>query len=528
MRRFAERWQQHTIIGSAGALLGAAALLPLAWPLIALASGTWGPDSPGLHAISTFATLRPWVLLGRSFGISTAVSCGAMALGVPIGILLARTDIVGRRPLMVAFGAPLFLPPFLLALGWFYLFGRQGYIGSELSASLLFRPIGVTGVLVLAFAPLVASLVTLALWNLDPSLEEAARVVARPARVAVGVLIPAALPSIALAGLLVFALAFSELAVPMFLRVDVYPAAVYSRLGSIDYAPTEAFLLTTPLVLVAISMVCFERWLARRRLSGLLGVRYRSAPPLPLSRWRGVTSAACWLVALVPLMPLAALAARAVEGGGIAHVYDWVGGSLWHSLVGATLGATAIVVLGAILGYGCARRLSGAWFWDWVGLLTFVTPSVLLGVGLIAVWNRPTTGLLYGGLGILVVGYVARYGIVGIRAMSLAVEQSPMSLEQAATVSGATFARRFLYIVVPLHRRSLLAAWFLALVFCLRDVEMAVLYYPPGWQPLTVRIFTLEANGPEPVVAALALVQVVVTGALLAAGAWLLTRRAVP
>ena len=70
-----------------------------------------------------------------------------------------------------------------------------------------------------------------------------------------------------------------------------------------------------------------------------------------------------------------------------------------------------------------------------------------------------------------------------------------------------------------------MAAWLLAAVFCLRDLETAVLYYPPGWEPLTVRIFTLEANGPEAVVAALATLHVVITAVVLASGGLLLSRK---
>jgi iron(III) transport system permease protein len=80
---------------------------------------------------------------------------------------------------------------------------------------------------------------------------------------------------------------------------------------------------------------------------------------------------------------------------------------------------------------------------------------------------------------------------------------------------------------VPLHREGIALAWLLAFVFCLRDLELPVLYYPPGGEPLTVRLFTLEANGPEPVVAALALVQVAITAVAVAGGGWWL-RRASP
>ncbi|MEW6684385.1 MAG: hypothetical protein AB1451_15925 [Nitrospirota bacterium] len=518
----AKRWQQHAIIGGVGALFAVLALLPLAWPLIGLLR-----REPGevLQGMEVFGSSRPWVLLARSLGLSGAVVIGALVIGTPMGLLVARTDLAGRRVLLFAHGFPMFLPPFLLALGWFYLLGRQGFLGSETSASLLFHPLGHVAVLSLAFAPVVTALVVLGLWNLDPNLEEAARVVARPARVAIGILLPAVWPSVALAGILVFALAFSELGVPMFLRVDVYPAAVFSRLGGIDYDPGEAFLLALPLVPVAVAMVVLERRLFRKRPLDVLGLRHRSREPLPLGAWRGILSAACWGLALLSLLPLAALAVRAGTGGGFAQIGRWVGGGLFNSLLGSGLAATAIVGIGAILGHGYARRLPASRFLDLVGVLAFVAPAVLLGVGLIALWNRPDTRFIYGGIGIIVVGYVARYAMIGIRTMAVAVAQSPLSLEQAASAFGAGFARRLMTIVLPLHRRALMAAWLLAVVFCLRDLETAVLYYPPGWEPLTVRIFTLEANGPEAVVAGLAILHVVMTAAVLAAGALVLSRR---
>ncbi len=92
-------------------------------------------------------------------------------------------------------------------------------------------------------------------------------------------------------------------------------------------------------------------------------------------------------------------------------------------------------------------------------------------------------------------------------------------------MTGARFLRRMRRILLPIHARGLAAAWLLSLVFCLRDLETAVLLYPAGEEPLTVRIFTLEANGPQPVVAALSCVQVAMTALVLAAGAALLLRR---
>jgi iron(III) transport system permease protein len=224
-------------------------------------------------------------------------------------------------------------------------------------------------------------------------------------------------------------------------------------------------------------------------------------------------------------LPIAALALRAGVGGGFVQLSEWMGGSVVNSLVGAGVAATAVAGIGAVLGHASARRLPGSGFLDLIGVLAFVVPAVLLGTGLIAVWNRPVTQFLYSGLGIIILGYAARYGVIGIRAVAVAVSQSPLSLEQAGATFGAGFLRRLVSIVLPLHGRSLGAAWLLVAVFCLRDLETAVLYYPPGKEPFTVRIFTLEANGPEAVVAGLASLHVAITACILATGSILLTRR---
>ncbi len=200
----AGRWNQHAIILGTGGLFLLVALLPLLWPVPALL------ERPGeaFRGLTVFTSARPWTLLIRSFGLSAAVVGGALVIGIPLGLPLGRTNVGGGRLLLVAHAFPLFLPPFLLALGWFYLFGRQGLVGREISARLLLHPLGHVAILSPAFAPVVTTLVALSLWNVDPSLEEAARIVAPPLRVAARVLLPLVWAAIALSAILVFALAF--------------------------------------------------------------------------------------------------------------------------------------------------------------------------------------------------------------------------------------------------------------------------------------------------------------------------------
>lgn len=490
-------------------------------PLLHLTSELLLSARPALHVL---ASPRPWELLLRSLFLASAVTVLALGLGLPLGLSIARTDLRGRTSLWLLHAFPMFLPPFLLALGWFELLGRQGMLGGDWTATWLFSEAGLIAVLALTFTPIVTSLVALSLSGMDATQEEAARAVARSWRVATRILLPSARPAIALAAIIVFALSLSELGVPMFLRVDVYPAAVFARLGGMAYAPGEATALALPLLAVAIALLLIERRVVGKRTFAIAGLRGLARTPLPLGRWRLPVTLAGWGLALGGFLPLIALAAHAIRNQGLRQLQNWSGSAPWTSLITAVVAASVIAALGLVIGHAFARRLRGSATLDALAMLSFVTPAAVLGIGLVGLWNRPATSAVYGSTAILMIGYIARYSIVGIRTAASVIRQSPVQLEEAAAITGASAWRRLTRIVLPANARGLAAAWLLALVFCLRDLDSAVLYYPAGGEPLPVRIFTLEANGPPGVVAALCVAQVVLTAAALAAGSLLLLR----
>ena len=516
LTRAIRRNESRLILAGAALLLAATALLPLLHLIADIAHD--------FRALALLGSGRVWLLLGRSLLLAAATTLLALFIGVPLGLLVGRMDVPGRRTLWLIHAFPIFLPPFLIALGWFHLFGSRGFLGGEGSASVFFSEAGLVAVLALTFAPIVTSLLALGLEGIDASLEEAALLVARPSRVARSILLPAVWPALALAAIIVFTLAFSELGVPMFLRVDVFPAAVFARLGGVDYAPGEALALVLAPLPIAALLFWLERRFVSRRSFALVGLRGRAKQPIALGRWRTPLGVVAWAVAFVSAAPIVALGLRVANSGSALAFADWAERAPYNSLLSAALAATAMTLIGLVVGHGTARGSRFAALLDAIAVLAFLAPSAVLGVGLIGVWNRPVSSFVYGTVIILVIGYCARYAVVAIRVVASNVSQMPVDLERAAATSGAGFGRRLLRIVLPLNARAVGFAWLLALIFCLRDLETAVLFYPPGGEPLPVRILTLEANGPEPVVAGLALLHVGMTALVLAAGAALLTR----
>src|SRR3546814_21088006 len=124
------------LVGSASGILLAACFLPLLWPLVGLATG-----GRGVH-LGLVADPTLWSLLARTLAVTAGVLALALGIGLPMAVLVARTDVIRRGPALILPAIPALLPPLLPALGWFHLLGRRGLLGHETSAASLFSVAG--------------------------------------------------------------------------------------------------------------------------------------------------------------------------------------------------------------------------------------------------------------------------------------------------------------------------------------------------------------------------------------------------
>jgi iron(III) transport system permease protein len=223
----------------------------------------------------------------------------------------------------------------------------------------------------------------------------------------------------------------------------------------------------------------------------------------PLSLLLGAACAG--LVAL----PLGALVRDALTPGALAEAWDRAHDAALRSLAWAAIGACLLTLVGSLLGYLVERRVFRfARALDQLALLLFATPSTVLGIGLVALWNHPATSWIYATPAVVLLGYVGQLAAVPSRLCASAVAAVPRRLEEAAQLAGARWPRRVLSIVAPLAAPGLAAAWLASFLFCLRDLGISMIVYPPGADTLPVRSFTLMANGPPPLVAALCVLMI--------------------
>ena len=218
------------------------------------------------------------------------------------------------------------------------------------------------------------------------------------------------------------------------------------------------------------------------------------------------------LCALVVITPLLSLLLQAGSWQTYMRVLHVVSDSLLRSIFLAAIGATALTALGFFIGYLIHTRALSIWRAADAGtVLLFALPGTVIGMGLIALWNRPATNFIYATPLIILFGYLAQYTALTGRVTVAGLSLVPASMEEAAASAGANWMRRLGLIVLPLTRRALVAGWLIAYIFCLRDTGISMLVYPPGYDTLPVRIFTLMANGAPSLIAAACMLMIAAT-----------------
>ncbi len=144
----------------------------------------------GVNFSALFSDPATGAALRGTLETSLGAALLSFALGLPLAVVLERTDLPFRRALKAAFTLPTAIPPYIWCMGWISLANpKAGLFNRVLGAGTfdIYGAAGIAFVLGSAGLPLVMLPAAAMLERIDPSLEEAARVsgagpAAHPAR----------------------------------------------------------------------------------------------------------------------------------------------------------------------------------------------------------------------------------------------------------------------------------------------------------------------------------------------------------
>lgn len=237
--------------------VGAVALALLVLPLAALLVAVpWDRAGALLASAAVADALR------LSLVTSLAAAAAAMALGVPLAWVLARTQFPGKTLVRALAVLPMVLPPVVAGVALLLAFGRRGLLGAPLAALGITLPFSAAAV-VLAQAyvalPFVVVTVETGFRLLDQGLEEAAAVLGAD-RWATWrrVTLPLVAPSLTAGLALGWARALGEFGATITFAgnlqgvTQTMPLAVFLRL---ETEPEAAYLLSAVLLAASVAIL---------------------------------------------------------------------------------------------------------------------------------------------------------------------------------------------------------------------------------------------------------------------------------
>ncbi|WP_058044319.1 ABC transporter permease [Streptomyces roseifaciens] len=241
---------------------------------------------------------------------------------------------------------------------------------------------------------------------------------------------------------------------------------------------------------------------------------------------------AVFLVLFLPLfaLPLLVIVAASFatgwsgalpNGATTAHYADLARGDSADALLVSLLTAAAASGLALLTGTWAAlaaqalpRRLRKAV--NALFVLPVAVPSVVVGLALLVAFSEPPL-LLNGTREIVVIAHTVLVTAFAHQSVTAALARLDPAYEQSAASLGASPARVLWQVKLPLLLPSLTAAAGLCFALSMGELSATMMLYPPDWLPLPVRIHAATDRGALFTGAALAVVLMATTLAVLLA-----------
>lgn len=459
----------------------------------------------------------------------------ALTMGIPLAWVIGRTNAPYKTFFDTAFITPLFISPFIGAMGWVTLLGPRGLLTFTMQQLFHIEPflnvysvwgmIWINGIYEMPFIYLFTSS---ALRSMDPSLEESSMLCGvSTLSTALRVTLPLVTPAIFSAGLLVLVSSFSRFAVPLVvgrphgvyvLSTVVYDLATYSLYMPERYHVASA--LAVILLALAVVLVYVQRkGLGRREFFTITGKGYRPRV-IDLGGWRILAFAACLSFTLISLvLPFLALGVTSLMAyytpenpeftlGNFEYVlykYPITARAFQNSLFLAFLGATVCIFLTFVVSYVLVKsRARGKGLLEFLTILPVALPAIVLSLAILTTWVGT---FLHNTLWVIMIAYITIYNPYGIRALTSGIRQIHPELEDGSKVSGVPWSTTVRRIILPLLKPSFIAGWSLLFIAFLREVTASILLSTYGNWTLSVAIHELWHEGSFCQAASLAIIQ---------------------
>jgi len=484
---------------------------------------------------------------------SSVFALGASAFSVILAFVLAWVTVRTNAPLRGIFELtaiiPNILPPLLIAISWTLLVSPSiGLINVMLRNVIhvsqgplnVYSLPGLIFVEGLILTPLAFLILSGALRNMDPALEDSARTAgAGHWQVIRRVTLPLLRPAILAAGTLNFIRALESFDTPAIIalpaRIELFTTKIFREALS-AYPPNYNLSATygvSLLIVALLFVILYRRFTSRVEAFATVTGRAYQPHTIDLGSWRFAASGVAGIILiLMVVLPVGILffisilpyyqvpTLETVRQATLAHyggifrnprVYR----AVLHSLFLAVSGATVAMGLAALTAYITVKtKVAGRGLLEGLTFLPWAFPGTAFAIGLLWAYVRIPLPI-YATIWILLIGYVTRFLPYGLRSMTSTIIQIHQEMEEAAWTSGAGFGVTFRRILIPLMRPGIVAGWILLATIFIREFSLSLFLYTPASEAVGPLLYFSWLDGQTGSVGALGLLVSVISAGLI-------------
>ena len=476
--------------------------------------------------------------LRNTFLAAIATMILGTLIAFPLAWLVGRTNLYGKKFFRALFVVTYMVPPYVGAMAWLRLMNPNvGSINQWLRAVFhlsdapgplnVYTLAGLIWVLTSFYYPYAFITISRAMEKMDPSLEEASRISgASPLLTVARITLPMMTPSLIAGALLVFVSAASCYGIPSIIGKPGNVSTVTTRIveyvalgqqGLNDATALSVVLMVVALIILFISDVV----LVKRQYITVSGKSVQPAI-VDLRSWRIPATLLVTLFAVIMvLMPFLTILNTSFKVDVGKNVWEannfttanWTTvfsrtetlGCLKNSLVYAVITATVGLIVACVMSYLLQRtKVRGRNIPNFLITLGSGTPSVVIALGLIMTM-RGNFGLnIYGTASIMIIAYLIKYMMMGMRTVVSAMSQIHVSMEESSQISGASWLTTMRRITGPLIFPSIAAGWFLIFIPSFYELSMTTLLYSSTTKTIGFQLYEYWTFTSQPMSCAMA------------------------
>ena len=477
-----------------------------------------------------------WTALINTVVISGLTTIFGVILAFPLAFLVGRTDMYGKKFFRTLFVTTYMVPPYVGAMAWLRLLNPNAGVLNKFLMQVfnlskapfnIYTVGGIVWVLTCFYYPYAFITISRAMEKMDPSLEEASKISgASPIKTLMTITIPMMTPSIIAAGLLVFVASASAFGIPSIIGAPGQIYTVTTRIIDFVHIGSEeglndAMVLAVFLMAIANIVLYVTTFVIGKRQYITMSGKSTRPNIVELGKWRMpitvIISIFSFFVVILPFVTVALTSFTVNMGKSIGlsnmSMSAWnkvfsrasILSSTKNSIIAGLAAAFFGIVISCIMAYLLQRtNVKGKRIPDFLITLGSGTPSVTIALALIISMSGKFKINIYNTLTIMIIAYMIKYMLMGMRTVVSAMSQVHPSLEEAAQISGANWLRMLKDVTVPLIGASIVAGFFLIFMPSFYELTMSTLLYSSNTKTIGYELYIYQTYHSQQVASALA------------------------